>query len=84
MSESSISHENADVLDRVLSEVRAAEAHLAATTEHSVYVSGLFEDGDKCDVLERVLSEVRAAEGHSAPTTEHSVYVTGLFEDDQG
>lgn len=74
------------VLDRVLQEVRSAEKSgaSAATTEHSVYVSGLFEKEAESDVLNRVLAEVRAAESSnaSAVTTEHSVYVSGLFDRD--
>ena len=74
------------ILARVLEEVRVAEASgmPAATTEHSVYVSGLFENEAESQVLSRVLAEVRSAEssGETAITTEHSVYVSGLFEKD--
>jgi hypothetical protein len=74
------------ILDRVLQEVRSAEIAgiPAPTTEHSVYVSGLFEKEADSDVLSRVLSEVRSAEvsPDAAITTEHSVYVSGLFQKD--
>jgi hypothetical protein len=74
------------ILDRVLREVRSAEVSglPAPTTEHSVYVSGLFEKESDSDVLNRVLTEVRSAEasGEAALTTAHSVYVSGLFEKD--
>ena len=75
-----------EVLERVLQEVRSAElaGTSATTTEHSVYVSGLFEKEAENEVLNRVLAEVRSAESSdsAAITTEHSVYVSGLFEKD--
>ena len=79
-----IENSKQQILARVLEEVRAAEASgmSAATSEHSVYVSGLFEKEGESEVLSRVLAEVRSAEssGAAAITTEHSVYVSGLFE----
>lgn len=75
---------NKEILARVMEEVRFAEASgmSANTTEHSVYVSGLFEKEGESEVLRRVLAEVRSVESSDAAaiTTEHSVYVSGLFE----
>ena len=74
------------ILARVMDEVRVAEASgmSAVTTEHAVYVSGLFEKEPESEVLSRVLAEVRSAESSDAAaiTTEHAVYVSGLFEKD--
>jgi hypothetical protein len=79
-----IDHSKQQILARVLEEVRVAEASgmSAATTEHSVYVSGLFEKEGESEILSRVLAEVRSAESSDAAaiTTEHSVYVSGLFD----
>ena len=77
------------VLSRVLSEVRAAEAHAAQTTAHNVYVSGVFEEAAPVavppkSVLAKVLDEVRAAESHAAATTAHNTYVSGVFEQSEG
>lgn len=73
------------ILARVMEEVRDAEASgkSAASTRHSVYVSGLFEKEAESEVLNRVLAEVRSAESSdtAAITTGHSVYVSGLFEE---
>lgn len=79
-------NDSKQILDRVLKEVRSAELSgtSAITTEHSVYVSGLFENEAESEVLSRVLAEVRSAESSEATaiTTEHSVYVSGLFDKD--
>lgn len=74
------------VLARVLEEVRCAEAHVAATTAHSTYVSGVFEEptsptSSENPVLLKVLEEVRAAASDAAATTAHSSYVSGVFEE---
>lgn len=79
-----ISENNKEILERVLEEVRSVEATGASalTTEHAVYVSGLFEKDSDSEVLNRVLAEVRSAESSElgAITTEHAVYVSGLFD----
>jgi hypothetical protein len=66
---------NNEVIDRVLAEVRDAEKN--GVTAHSVYTSGLFEEGSP--VLDRVLAEVRDAEKNGV--TNHQTYTSGLFED---
>jgi hypothetical protein len=73
------------VLSRVLSEIQAAQNTQSATTAHSVYTSGVFEDAPKEEanpVLSRVLGEIQAAQGSQSSTTAHAVYTSGVFEDE--
>jgi hypothetical protein len=74
---------NNEILNRILGEIRSAQGGQPSTTAHSVYVSGLFEDGQPNPVLNRILGEIRSAQAGQPSTTAHSVYVSGLFEDDQ-
>ncbi len=74
---------NNEILDRILGEIRSAQAAQPLSAAHSVYVSGLFEDDQPNPVLDRILGEIRSAQAAQPLSTAHSVYVSGLFEDGQ-
>ena len=69
------------ILSRVLGEIKDAQGAQSATTAHSVYTSGVFEDGESNPILSRVLGEIKDAQGAQSATTAHSVYTSGVFED---
>jgi hypothetical protein len=70
---------NNEILDRVLLDIKKADASNVARAPHGSFVSGVFESQSN-EVLDRVLGDIKKAEASNVARAPHGSFVSGVFE----